>query len=450
MRIITQDGEPRDIAQRGWPLAGIHAPSSYSLTPKLTVQGFTGPTRFVNLYKSNPWVNAAVRSISWGISRMPFNVYTLAADGQREMVDFRLPRQGGAPSAALRLDEDLNTTAPLDRSGPQRRMRRTMVDYLVHGNALWTIEDDGFWYVPWRLVRPIEGENVEVLGYEIQGTSGKRQLAPEQVIHFSAGDDPDSIIGLSPMESLTSTLQLHEALQTYVVQFFQNSARPSANVKLDKSANQETVKFIRDQVRDLYTSPDNAGKVIVTTGDFQPLTQGHDQSQIIELARQSREEIAAVYRIPLPVLGVLDNAIKSNVAELRQQYVRDVVGGWSAPVQDEIMAQAVRPNRSLRGVFAEFDQDYHLRPDLEGMSEAMARLERTMTTNERRRKFNLPDLPYPEADTVPATPGSSYLGIKAKPTPPPAQDGLPGLPAGKNAEVDDDPDDENDENEDQP
>ena len=96
------------------------------------------------------------------------------------------------------------------------------------------------------------------------------------------------------------------------------------------------------------------------------------------------------------------------------------------------------------------DQDYHLRPDLEGMSEAMARLERTMTTNERRRKFNLPDLPYPEADTVPATPGSSYLGIKAKPTPPPAQDGLPGLPAGKNAEVDDNPDGGNAENEDQP
>lgn len=443
MRIITQTGEPTSVSQRGWPLAGLNGNSNLGLSPRLSVQGFTATTSYVTLYKSNPWVNAAVRSIAWGLSRMPFDTYTLDADGQREMIDHRLPRKAGAPSAAVRLDEELNTTARLDRGGPQRRMRRTMVDYLIHGNALWAIEDDGLWYVPWKRVRVIEGEYVEILGYEITGGSGKRMYAPEQVIHFCAGDDPDSPLGVSPMEALTSTLQLHQALQKYLVKFFENSARPSANVKLDRTANPETLKIIREQVRELYTSPENAGKVIVTTGDFQPLTQGHDQSQIIELAKQSREEIAAVFRIPMPVLGVLDHAIKSNVSELRQQYVRDVIGAWAPAMEDDIMAQRVRPDQSLRGVFIEFDQDSHLKPDLEGMADAMVKLERTATTNERRRKLNLPDLPYAEANTVPAVPGSSYLGIEAKPTP---EDGLPGLPAGKNAGgmPDEDPEDPED------
>lgn len=430
MRIITAAGKPATVSQRSWPLAGINAPHSMSIAPRLGIKGFGASTSYVSLYKSNPWVNAAVRSISWGLSRMPFDVFMLDPDGQREPIDWRLPRKPGAPSAAIRLDEELNTTAPLDRGGPQRRMRRTMTDYLIHGNALWAIEDDGLWHVPWRHVRPIEGEYVEILGFEVTGSMGKKMYAPEQVIHFCAGDDPDGPLGVSPMESLSATLQLHDALQKHLVRFFENSARPSANVKLDKTANAETVKLIRDQVRELYTSPENAGKVIVTTGDFQPMTAGHDQSQIIDLAKQSREEIAAVYRIPMPVLGVLDHAIKSNVSELRQQYVRDVIGAWAPAVVDDIMAQRVRPDAGLRGVFVEFDQDSALSPDLEGMAEAMVKLERTMTTNERRRKINLRDLPYPEADTVPATPGASYLGIKAKPV---AEPGLPGLPAGKNA-----------------
>ena len=37
----------------------------------------------------------------------------------------------------------------------------------------------------------------------------------------------------------------------------------------------------------------------------------------------------------------------------------------------------------------------------------------TATLNERRRWFNLPDLPFPEADTIPTTPGAAFLGIEA-------------------------------------
>lgn len=430
MRIITASGDPARVSQRGWPQRGLGFPQTYQQGGALTVTGLLESQSYSALYKSNPWVNAAVRSIAWGLSRMPLGVYSFTEDGQRQNIDWRVPGGPGAPSAAYRLSEELNTSAPLDRAGPQRRMRRTMTDYLVFGNAIWVIEPDGLWYVPWKKIRVLTGTDVEILGYEILGSTGNRFLAPEQVIHFNAGDDPDSPIGVSPMESLTYTLQLHEAIQRHLVKFFENSARPSANFKLDKATNKDTIKFVQEQLRDLYSGPENAGKVLVTTGDYQPLTASNDQSQLVELARLSREEIAGVYRIPLPVLGVLDHAIKSNVKELRQQYVRDAIGNWAPAVEDDIVTQRVRPNKALRGYFIEFDMDQHLKPDLEGMAEAFVKLERTMTTNDRRRKIGLPDLPYPEADTVPATPGSSYLGIKAKPTP---EDGLPGLPAGKNA-----------------
>lgn len=397
---------------------------------------------YSKLYKTNPWVNAAVRSIAWGISRMPINVFELLADGQRERIRYDLPGQTGRPSRAHDLDRLLHTAPAIERGGPQRRMRRTAVDYLVHGNAIWVIESDGLWHVPWRKINVIEGDTVPILGYEIIGGTGNRMLAPEQVIHFCAGDDPDGPLGVPPMEALQNTLKLHEALQRHLVKFFENSARPSANLKLEKGATKEAMEFIRGQISDLYASPDNAGKVIVTTGDFQSMTEGHDQSQIVELAKLSREEIAAVFRIPLPVLGSLENAIKSNVKELRQQYVRDVIGSWAPAIVDDLSAQLVAPDPALRGFFIEMDMDTHLTPDLEGMADSFVKLERTMTTNERRRKMNLPDLTYPEADTVPSVPGGGYLGIKSAPEPQPAnttpEGQLDGGPEGGGIPDDDD------------
>lgn len=409
MRILTPDGSSVDVRQRAWPLAGLDFSTQHSarvfdvdLTGKLTYEQYS------TLYKTNPWLNAGVRAITWGISRAPFNVYKELPDGQRERVR---PGRRGPVGAAARLERSLRT-AP-GRMGPQRRMRLTMTDYLVHGNALWVPDEQGaLWHVPWRRVTVHTGNNEPILMYEISGTRDRKYLAPEEVIHFCAGDDPDSPVGLSPLTSLRYTLALHEALQKHLVNFFENAARPSANLKLQPGANKETIERISAEIRSLYTSPDNAGKVVVTTGDFQPMTAAHDHSQIVELAKLSREEIAGVLRIPGPILGFLENAIKSNVKELREQYIRDVIGGWTPALEDDFMGQHVHPNPALEGFFTQFDLDEQLRPDIEGLAATFGELEHTATTNERRRMLRLPDLPYPEADTVSTNPGGTYLGIK--------------------------------------
>jgi hypothetical protein len=245
---------------------------------------------------------------------------------------------------------------------------------------------------------------------------------PEQVIHFNAADDPESVLGLSPIGSLKYTLALHDALQRHLVNFFDNAARPSGNLKLQPGASEKAIEAVSTQVRELYASPENAGRVMITTGDFQAITAGHDQSQIIELAKLSREEIAGGLRIPGPVLGFLEHAIKSNVKELREQYIRDVIGNWAPAMEDDIMAQRVRVDPTMKRLFVEFDLDVHLRPDMESLAEVSVKMETTATTNERRRWFNLPDLDHEEAETVAAVPGGTYMGID-----PPDPAGLVGV-----------------------
>jgi hypothetical protein len=59
--------------------------------------------------------------------------------------------------------------------------------------------------------------------------------------------------------------------------------------------------------------PENAGKILVTSGKWERTSDSPTDSGVVELLLLSREEVAAAYTIPPPVLGILDRAIKSNV-----------------------------------------------------------------------------------------------------------------------------------------
>jgi len=380
---------------------------------------------YAKLYRTNPWLNAGIRTIAWGMARSPLQVYVREDDGQRSAVRWT-DKTRGRNSTAQRIDKGLNTpSSRAPRIGPQRRMRRTMVDYLVYTNAIWEIEPDGtLTHIPWKQIKPLQAADESIIGYMMTTLHETRYLVPEQVIHFCSDDDPDSPVGAPPIGALTHTLALHDAIQRHLTSFYGNAARPSANLKLSPQAKKEDMEYVQGVMRDLYQSPENAGKVVVTTGDFQPITSGTDQSQLVELAKLSREEIAGVLRIPGPVLGFLENAIKSNVKELREQYIRDVIGNWAPSIEDDIWTQLLYPmGYTARDIFTEFDLDKHLRPDMEGLATVSSTMVNTATLNERRRWFNLKDLPYPEADTLPTTPGAAFLGIEGSTGTNPGGDG---------------------------
>lgn len=422
MRLLTPSGDlVYHVRERSWPLAHVDYPRPISqaqrgITLSASSTEAVRTATYVKLYKSNPWVNACVRSIAWGVSRQVMKVYENQSDKQKVRIRSDIPGQAGRPSSAQNLDYVLQHPSP--GWGPRRFWRRNMIDELIFGNALVkkvrdpnTSQLKELWNVPWRKVTVQEGDLQPIAWFEVLGIEKSLKMVPEDCIHFSTADDPDSPIGTSPMEGLRYTLALYEALQRHLVAFFENSARPSGNLKLQPGAQSEAIKLMRNQLREMYSAPENAGKALVTTGDWQPITQNADQTAIIELVKLSREEIAGVFRIPPPIIGVLERAIHSNIKELREQYIRDVVGPWGGLIEDDVMSQLVNLEPNMSYNFVEFDTDEALRPDPESRAKMGKDQESTLTTNERRRRENLPDLPYEEADTVIVTPGAGFLGV---------------------------------------
>ena len=395
MRVVTAEGI-RDVRERRWPFAGLDSPSVYSNGGSV-IQLASSPSSpqnfatFAQIYRSNPWVFAAVQAISWSLSRLPLKVYQRQSDGSIRTIECAPPGSVGALSQEQKLAELMEMPEP--GVSRQEWLRKVVVDKLVYGNCLVAQEKPARGWVPdslahyaWRKVDVKTGDLVPILRYDVIGTKSKKEFDPEQIVHFGRSGDLDSPLGLSPIAPLKYTVALYDALSRHLNNYFANAARPSGMLKVDPRTDKDKIALIQKAVEELYSAPENAGRILVTSAEWQSLSNDPASAQIIELAKLSREEIAATFQVPPPVLGILERAIQANVVELRSQFLRDVVGPHAAGIEGDINAQLIwsKPELRKRGLFVAFDMMHALRPELSDLARVFEQMRHVLTPAEMR------------------------------------------------------------------
>lgn len=381
--------------------------------PMVASMGAARWATYRSVYMTNPWVYASVNMLSRGMARLPIQVFQNDAQGRPQRIRGDVPGPG-RPTGAQQLDRLLtNGYRGMSRNA---MVGGTFVDRFVYGNGLWRIMRDDLgvpaWFkrIRWRdMIRVIpDGEGLP-LAYEYRQWNGYmygpvQTVAATDVIHFGQGSDPEGMYGLSPLESCRHTLALHDALVRHLVGFFANSARLSGFISLDKDLNKNRAEEIRTLIAEMFASPENAGKIMagIPGATWQTTGSAPDQSAIVDLIKLSREEIAATFSVPPPVLGILDQAIKSNVKELREQFGRDSLGPWASDFEGEIAAQLLPQQPSWAGTIVRMDLSELLRPDFEALSLVIQRVAPMMTVDEiRTRYLGLPPLDMEGLSDVP-------------------------------------------------
>ena len=422
MRVLTVDGEFEDVRLREWPLASVgkfpqRIDQGNRLIPLInSADGEPRAATYATIYKTNPWVWSAVNQIARGLARLPLKVFALSPEGDPQRIRGDLNTGPGRPSGGEHLDRLLTRPAP--NVSRHQFLYSTATDLLTFGNALWVLERDAtgvrsLWHVPWTQVTVHTGTEVPIVSYEVRADLGTQSkfFVPEDVVHFGIGSDPTSPIGQSPLQPLRSTLALYDALQRHLTNYFRNAARPSGHLKVSPATGPDAIARIREQVERAYTSPENAGRLLVSSGEWQTVGESPEHSSVIDLIRESRVEVLAAFGVPPPLVGILDRAIMSNVRELRVHYLRDVVGPWADRIEADVNAQLIPRSNSWSGLYVSFDLDEHLAPDLEARAQAYAQSSRWLAINEVRRRENLPPIDDPAANAVYVPMNEQAVGV---------------------------------------
>lgn len=272
--------------------------------------------------------------------------------------------------------------------------------------------------VPPQLVR-VSGGLVPTL-YEVGVPSADpMRLPPDQVIHLRGYNPDSSVIGLTPLETLRRILAEEHSMGDYREGFWQNAARMSGVIERPPEApewSKDARARFKEEFEALYSGSGGSGKTAILEegmkwkeSSFSP-----EQAEYLNSRKLTREECARAYHIPLPMVGILDNATFSNIREQHRNLYQDCLGPWMQMLSQDLELQLSPDFPELKGeVYLEFNIEEKLRGSFEEQATGLQASvgQPWMTPNEARGRVNLPAIEGGDELAKQANaPGSSFEG----------------------------------------
>ena len=283
-----------------------------------------------------------------------------------------------------------------------------MGDLGVYYNAFWLkVRGRNAAGRPQMWFWPLPPERVTIIGallpwtFRYYPTSGAEiDLSPADVVYFSGYNPLYRLAGLSPIETLRQTLDNDMAAQQNRAAYWHNASRMEGVIERPATAPRWTPEQKRDwrqQWQERFAGPNNAGMLAVLEDGmaWKPTSFSAKDSEYINARKLSREEVAAAYNIPLPMVGILDHATFSNIKEQHKQLYQDTFGPWLQMIEGEIRRQIILEESADPDlVYCEFNIADKLKGSFEESVNSMriAVGRPFMTANEVRARLNLPQI----------------------------------------------------------
>jgi len=368
------------------------------------------------IWRTQPEVRKVTGFLARNIAQLNLTLYRRLSATERERVDdHELSRAishplGWRPSAKLSKSLFFDTL---------------MHDRCIYDNAYWLkIRENG----ELRLV-PVPPPLITPEGYDWLAPTGyrfaNRDWPAEQFVHFRGYNAGDRRTGLSPIESLRQLLLEDMASNVYRSQLWERGARMSGVIQRPADAPKWS-----DPARERFQAswraqwsgngPEAGGTPVLEDGmEFKETTFSAADAQWLEAKKLTREEVAAAYHVPQPMVGLLDRATFSNVAELHDQLYQDTLPPWCVSIEEDVELQLISdwPELMADNCYVEFN----LMEKLKGSFEKRARIMQTatggpwLTRNEARAMDNRPRIDDPACDQL-IVPLNVIVGGQASPT----------------------------------
>ncbi|MFI0914315.1 phage portal protein [Streptomyces abikoensis] len=362
-------------------LTGASVLPSYAVLPI-----GASPWEYAQIWRCQPQVRTVVSFLARNIAQIGLHVFRRVSDTDRE-------RLADHPLALLLAE-------PMPRMTAYRFIERLVSDLAVYDEAYWIKARVGermqLLPVPPTLIRPRGGSWLAPEDY--QAASGQR-FALDEVVHFRGYSPEDLRHGASPVEALRALLLEDQESAKQRAAMWRSGARMTGVLTRPSDAPEwstEEKRRFREMWRTFAAGGGaEGGTPILEDGmAYTPIAMSPEQAQYIEARKLTREEVAAAYHIPPPLVGILDHATYSNITEQHKILYQDTLGPWLQMIQQEIKVNLLPDLPDSQGVYVEFNIAEKMRGSFEEQAAAASTATGRpwMTVNEQRARFNLPQI----------------------------------------------------------
>lgn len=135
------------------------------------------------------------------------------------------------------------------------------------------------------------------------------EFLPEEIIHFKYFNPYDPIMGLSPLDPISKTVNLDYSSLIYNSKFFENNAEPGYVLSTEKELSEEQFSRLKAQWDSNHKGVDKAHKLAILEGGLKPANIGttHKDMEFVEQRRLNREDIMGIWRVPKSMFSITDD-----------------------------------------------------------------------------------------------------------------------------------------------
>jgi len=370
---------------------------------------------YATLYRVQPNVRTCVDFLARNIAQLGLHWFRRMGETDRQ-------RLRDHPIARL-LDQPLPPWAKVTR---YKLIESLMGDLGIYWNAYWLKMRRGSSAEPVGLLRlpppyvTVEGGFVPRL-YQVNAGGKRWDLAPDQVVHFRGYNPENALQGLSPLETLRRVLAEEHAAGDYRENFWANAARISGIIERPSPPTapewtEAAMRRFQASFEEAYAGSANSGRTPVLEDGmtWKEASFNAQESEYLAGRKLTREECARAYHIPLPMVGILDNATFSNIKEQHKHLYQDCLGPWLAMLEQDTELQLLSDYADREGVYCEFNIAEKLQGSFDEQATAFQAAVGApyMTRNEARARQNLPSV---EGGDELVTPLNVLVGGQASP-----------------------------------
>ena len=331
-----------------------------------------------------PALHACIQLISESLASLPLAPYRRTDDGGR-IVDTAHPLyrvlhdQSNAIQTALEFREQLVASCLMTGNGYALKVldgRGAVTELLpLHPSYV----------APEKLV------NGRVRYVVTSERGGTERYTQDEVLHLRYRSK-DGFTGLSPISIARETIGIGLAQQDFESSFYKNGATIGGALKHPQRLTLDQISSIQSSFEQNYGGTSNAFRMIILEEgmEFQPMSVSQQDAHFVESRKLTLEDIARIYRVPPPAIGILDRATYSNITEQSRSLVMHTLRPWMVRIEQAMNASLLTVD-GRRTHFIEHNAEGLLRGTQKDRYDAyqVGRVWGWLNVNEIRRRENM-------------------------------------------------------------
>jgi HK97 family phage portal protein len=220
--------------------------------------------------------------------------------------------------------EDHPLTALFERPNPfmpRQKLMEWIVSLLyLSGNSLVskiTVSRGGkripveLWPI-WELdkIQPVASKENWLDRYDFRRDGAAIPILPDDVVHFMFPDPANPFWGTPPLKAASRVVDTDIEAVRWNKVMLQNRAVGDGVFAFSQMMSRESFDEAREMIREQYAGADNARLpwVLGSGATYNQMSRTPVEMDWLESRKFSREEIASVHGVPLPIIGVYENS----------------------------------------------------------------------------------------------------------------------------------------------